>query len=107
MSDGYNPYSRIVSRTVLRVLRLIGENPGTARTRVNLRNDSNGRWTVDTLVSDGYIEAIPFEDHKGHSLTLSPKGVMLLSLMEQVVALTADDSHRFNNTHTVGGGQLD
>ena len=106
MSD-FNPYSRIVSRTVYRVLRLIHDDPGTTRTRINQRNDAHGRQTINVLVNDGYIDAVPMEDRRGHRLTLSPKGAELLSLMEQVVALTADDSHRFNNTHTIGGGQLD
>ena len=106
MSD-FNPYSRIVSRTVYRVLRLIHDDPGTTRTRINQRNDAHGRQTINVLVSDGYIDAVPMEERRGHRLTLSPKGAELLSLMESITVLTLDDCRRFDGLDIVGGGRHD
>ena len=106
LSD-FNPYSRIVSRTVYRVLRLIHDAPGTTKTQLNWRNDAHGRRTIDTLVRDGYIDAVPMEDRRGHRLTLSPKGAELLSLMESITVLTLDDCRRFDGLDIVGGGRHD
>ena len=106
IADTYNPYGRIVSCTVHRVLGLIGSEPGIARTKVSGKNDSRGRLAVRVLTDDGYIRVDSADG--GDRLWLTPKGTTLLSLMDDVRAFVDEDWARYAaSLSATGGGSHD